>query len=366
MDLRDQDDHVYSRTAYREQPGRVHTVIDHVTQADPHRRRRSHERVRLVHFDEDPSLMPSRPRQQPFYVPKPARVWSWGSSRQKLHRQDAEAKQLIPRERTLARHHRGRPRPYLRIGPGPTRKTTRDTDSFSISFSAQDESDQDERDSDGSGLEDWAAEEWAPEDSEQEVYWNPRQQEFARLRRVHDSGAQERPKREAEVLGKRADVTYDPSRAAARDMAVRVEMDIEEDLESELEEFSRLRRLGRFKEAKAHVMSRLDRLGPTPYSQMLYADMLLAAGDYRTFHSLPSAVPLGSPRERHEMSHDELSRYLVDANYGLLDVFSQRSDPMDVMWAEILVFETLTTLSDGPIVCSTEVRSSSLLLDHSI
>ena len=72
-----------------------------------------------------------------------------------------------------------------------------------------------------------------------------------------------------------------------KDSTVHFEMDIEEDLEVQLEEFSRLRRLGRFDDAKEMFQCGLAE--HMAYSFLIfieYADMLYDQGHYRDFLAL--------------------------------------------------------------------------------
>lgn len=71
-----------------------------------------------------------------------------------------------------------------------------------------------------------------------------------------------------------------------KDVTVRLEHDLIDDLEDAVEEFSRLRRIGSFRKAKSffevHLRSHLS----NPYVLVLWAEMLLDMGDYCALKSL--------------------------------------------------------------------------------
>ena len=95
------------------------------------------------------------------------------------------------------------------------------------------------------------------------------------------------------MFERRVDNVYDPSQAT-RDLTVRFDMEVEEDWGPDLEAFCRLRRLGRFREAKQHFKARLQHLSTIPYLWVQYADMLQAAGDYEAVRRMP-ALPESFP-----------------------------------------------------------------------
>lgn len=163
---------------------------------------------------------------------------------------------------------------------------------------------------------------------------------------------------EPEIPDRRIDIIHDPSQAT-RDITVRLEMELEEDWELDIDEFCRLRRLGRFKDAKAHFASRLEHLShDNPYIRLLYADMLLACGDYKSLRSLPPVPNVLSPDQPGTTPDDRYSLNLVATNYGLLDVLSQRREPLNVSHVDGSIRSTLTSLRAGIFVTSTEVRHS--------
>ena len=81
------------------------------------------------------------------------------------------------------------------------------------------------------------------------------------------------------------DAVHDPS-VSTKDICVQLEIPIEDDPRSDLETFSRFKRLGRFNDAREFFDTQLDHFRTTPYVFVQYAEMLLAAGDLRGFRQL--------------------------------------------------------------------------------
>lgn len=73
---------------------------------------------------------------------------------------------------------------------------------------------------------------------------------------------------------------YNPSNA--RDVTVHLELEVFEDIVDELEEFSRLTRIGNFREAKSFFEEHLRSFMGTPCVFVQYAEMLLRQGDYKS------------------------------------------------------------------------------------
>lgn len=149
------------------------------------------------------------------------------------------------------------------------------------------------------------------------------------------------------------DIVYDPSQTA-RDLSIRLEMEIEEDWELDLETFSRLRRLGRFKEAKQHFKSRLEHLSTIPYLWLQYADMLGACGDYKAFRAMPDLADIFyTGPYRNPLMKNPL---LLKANYELLILLWQFPP---CSWAHRvleIVGEISRSLKRPTPIGSTEVR----------
>ncbi|KAK4098210.1 hypothetical protein N658DRAFT_227539 [Parathielavia hyrcaniae] len=100
-------------------------------------------------------------------------------------------------------------------------------------------------------------------------------------------------------LGERAaerpvDLVYNPSQGD-KNMTVQLMMDIEEDWAADLEAFCRLRRLGRFKDAKEHFKLRLEHLSSVPIIWLQYAEMLLACGDHKAIEASTHPPELVEP-----------------------------------------------------------------------
>lgn len=78
--------------------------------------------------------------------------------------------------------------------------------------------------------------------------------------------------------------------ANSHNITVHLNIPVIDNLESDLEEFSILRRLGNFKAAKAYFNERLGEYRRVPYVFVQYAQMLLDAGDFRALSKLRPEV----------------------------------------------------------------------------
>ena len=79
--------------------------------------------------------------------------------------------------------------------------------------------------------------------------------------------------------------------AHSNDVTIHLELKVAIDLESELDEFCRLARLGRFKDAKAFYHSSLGEHKDNPYVFCQYAQFLLDMGDYAGVKGLVLPTP---------------------------------------------------------------------------
>lgn len=94
---------------------------------------------------------------------------------------------------------------------------------------------------------------------------------------------------------KDASLVWTPSNP--QDTTIHLEMAIEEDIESYLEEFSRLKRLGNFTAAEQYFQSHLsDYLGLAPVA-VEYADLLLEQGAYKRLNEMVRRKDLACPKE---------------------------------------------------------------------
>ncbi|KAK0730767.1 hypothetical protein B0H67DRAFT_548653 [Lasiosphaeris hirsuta] len=132
------------------------------------------------------------------------------------------------------------------------------------------------------------------------------------------------PSVEPEGHGRRVDAVYDPSKAA-KDITVRLEMPIEEDFEPDLEEFCRLRRLGRFRDAEKQFRKNLEDLSSSPYILVQYAEMLLASGNYKAFSILAGRPDTTRTLLEHPLDHRDLQKLVT--NFKLLELLSQLGYP---------------------------------------
>jgi len=157
----------------------------------------------------------------------------------------------------------------------------------------------------------------------------------------------------------RVDLVHDPSQAI-KDMSMRLELDVEEDWDDDLEEFCRLRRLGLIKEAREQFRSTLEHLSGIPYIWVQYAEMLLSCGDYKSLQSL-KPLPEFSSASSVETPDGRIRQKLA-INYALLDVLSQRPARNYLTSAWGLVQTTLNNLASEATAGSTEVRRKQLVL----
>ncbi|KAK3952574.1 hypothetical protein QBC32DRAFT_313819 [Pseudoneurospora amorphoporcata] len=81
------------------------------------------------------------------------------------------------------------------------------------------------------------------------------------------------------------DAVHDPS-VSMKDICVQLEISIEDDPRTDVEAFSRFKRLGRFNDAKEFFETQLELYRTTPYVFVQYAEMLFAAGDFKEFRQL--------------------------------------------------------------------------------
>lgn len=87
------------------------------------------------------------------------------------------------------------------------------------------------------------------------------------------------------TLRETVDIVHDPS-TGPRDVSVRVQLEIKEDFGEQLEQFSRLKRLGRVREAQALFHDKFGHLSDVSYFVTQYAELLISAGDYKNFQKL--------------------------------------------------------------------------------
>lgn len=118
-------------------------------------------------------------------------------------------------------------------------------------------------------------------------------------------------------ISKDVALVLDPS-INAKNVTVELEMDVFADLGDELEEFSRLRRLGRFSEARGFFHENLEAYISNPYVKVQYAEMLLAQGDYAKFDTI-----MTTPIFSKDLPEDPENRYLRQY-HELLSVFRHR------------------------------------------
>ncbi|OBT76364.1 hypothetical protein VF21_03650 [Pseudogymnoascus sp. 05NY08] len=138
------------------------------------------------------------------------------------------------------------------------------------------------------------------------------QNERGRMRSVS------REKVQSQARGSSSDavnVIWNPS--SPRDTTVHLELDVEDDIESRLEEFSRLVRLGHFKEAELHFERYLvDHIDLEPVL-LEYTDMLLDRGNYTKDGSHKAPPPGGDgPEPAQNYGTESEHHALNNGNFG--------------------------------------------------
>lgn len=99
-----------------------------------------------------------------------------------------------------------------------------------------------------------------------------------------------------------------------KDTTIHLEHDVIEDLEPELDEFSRLSRLGNFHAANQFFQANLEEYVDNPYIFVQYANMLLEMGDYKNLKALK--VPHGLA------GHGEPANKALVDNWNAIYLFS--------------------------------------------
>jgi hypothetical protein len=156
-----------------------------------------------------------------------------------------------------------------------------------------------------------------------------------------------------------------------RDVTVHLELPISDDFGDELEEFSRLKRLGNFRVAISYFEENLTDYQAHPYIFVQYAEMLLEMGDYKSFDLLkPGLVFRGSSSQDGQgirgqqgaANSKELN--LLHLNWDLLEATSTIHRQGTIHQAIGLANEALHTLNLKPEVGSTEVRDFKFGIGH--
>lgn len=161
-----------------------------------------------------------------------------------------------------------------------------------------------------------------------------------------------------DIAANRVDLIHDPSQVS-KDMSIRLELDLEEDWEDELEEFCRLKRLGLFKKAKEHFLSKLGHVNTMPYIRVQYAEMLQSCGDFKSLQHLEFLPEL--PSSPTEETTDDRNRGKLVANHTLLDFLSQRPTSKYITAAWRAVRQTLRDFPTESPIGSTEVSCADLV-----
>lgn len=122
------------------------------------------------------------------------------------------------------------------------------------------------------------------------------------------------------------------SPSSTRDTTVHFQMDIQEDVESQLEEFSRLKRLGHFAAAEQYFQNYLAHFLPLRPVVNEYAEMLLEQGAYRRALEFLSRDLFGDDRETEGILLESMKMVAAMHVYGLGRVDAK----LAIYWAQNL------------------------------
>jgi hypothetical protein len=110
-----------------------------------------------------------------------------------------------------------------------------------------------------------------------------------------------------------------------RDTTIHFQLDIEEDLESRLEEFSRLKRLGNYKGAEKYFEDNLQKFIDIPPVSVELADMLLTQGAHKHLKELRHKNKLKPPPNPDDVS-TQVSKFKSRRNNASKPVDDSDSD----------------------------------------
>ncbi|EAA36127.3 hypothetical protein GE21DRAFT_2319 [Neurospora crassa] len=153
-----------------------------------------------------------------------------------------------------------------------------------------------------------------------------------------------------QLKNKVVDAIHDPS-LSTKDITVRIGLPIEQDISLDLESFCRLRRLGRFSEARKVYESKLVQHSTAPYILVQYAEMLVVSGNYRGFHELIY------PEESASAADHNLA-----INFALLELAAHSETLGYTAHAMKTVLSVINSMKGTQLVGSTEIQMFSLCL----
>lgn len=129
-------------------------------------------------------------------------------------------------------------------------------------------------------------------------------------------------------------ITCNLSRAT--DLTLHLELDVSDDIDADLEAFSRLCRLGNFTAAKQKFKESLMDQQRNPYVLVQYAQMLLDSGDYKNLMALKTPPEIEAISSTANFDHDILQcnwhliravgRLYCDGELGASDGHFEQSD----------------------------------------
>ncbi|KAK3986914.1 hypothetical protein QBC44DRAFT_272154 [Cladorrhinum sp. PSN332] len=157
------------------------------------------------------------------------------------------------------------------------------------------------------------------------------------------------------MAAKRVDAIHNPSEAY-KDITIKLELPVEEHWGPDVEELSRLSRLGRFKDAQEHFQTKLEHVSTkVPYVSIQYVDMLLESGDLEAFRDYDLLAGTGFPTHAKpwlKTDTQDKSRSILETNVYLLSTISgplSRPSINDLL-------EIMTELSAWGLAGSTEIQ----------
>ncbi|KAI0183468.1 hypothetical protein EV127DRAFT_414081, partial [Xylaria flabelliformis] len=94
----------------------------------------------------------------------------------------------------------------------------------------------------------------------------------------------------------------------SKSIIIDMKLGITEDVDKELEEISRLRRLGDFRAAQRFLKQKLPGRSDDPYFFVLYAQLLFEMGDFRSFDTLRPTRVFGVVKDEAVQKNQDLLR----------------------------------------------------------
>lgn len=172
---------------------------------------------------------------------------------------------------------------------------------------------------------------------------------------ISAAGAKEPKKFPSSTAPAEFQIVYNSSHA--RNVTAHVELEVTDDIDDELEEFSRLTRIGSFREAKVFFDEHLRTVMDKPYVFVQYAEMLLRQGDYKSIRQLDDSRVFPDATTGHDEAASDTYLQTLRNNWQLIEAATLCFTQHEMSPIRNKMFETLVTLPENMDLGSTEVRS---------